>query len=242
MATKNYAVPPHPSAFSGITNLKRLYPKTPLKRIKSKLTALDTYTRHKEAKPVKHYNPYVVRVALQLLQLDLLDVRQLSEDNDGIKYILMIIDTFSRRAWAIPLPNKQTATVSTAFGNFLDDELTSAQRDRVERVLSDRGREFTGKKFQTLLREENIIPSHPNDHAPHIERFNRSIQRILYSYLTEKNTHRYIDRLDDIMATYNNRPHSAHGFTPQRALTRANARRVNYVLEAKLEKRLRPDK
>jgi hypothetical protein len=41
-------------------------------------------------------------------QLDvyLVDMQPLSKDNDGIKYLLVAIDVFSRYAWVEPLKNK----------------------------------------------------------------------------------------------------------------------------------------
>lgn len=236
---KNYTTLGDPSAFSGLANLAARYPKKTRSQLANVLAGIDTYSRHKEAKPVKRYNPYIVRASLQLLQLDLLDVRQLANQNDGVKYILMIIDTFSRRAWGFPLRNKQAQGVVEAFENFLDVTLLSRQKKKVERVLTDRGREFNNRRFQAFLRERNISLSHPNEHAPHVERLNRSIQRILYAHLTEEGTRRYIDRLDDVFNSYNKRPHSAHNMPPEKALAPANDRKVKYVLAAKLEKHLR---
>jgi malonyl CoA-acyl carrier protein transacylase len=43
----------------------------------------------------------------QQLDVDLADMRQsLSKDNEGMKYLLVAIDVFSRYAWVEPLKNK----------------------------------------------------------------------------------------------------------------------------------------
>ena len=46
---------------------------------------------------------------------DLVDMQYYSRTNKGFKYILMIIDVFSKYGWAIPLKNKTSAEVVRAF-------------------------------------------------------------------------------------------------------------------------------
>ena len=54
--------------------------------------------------------------------MDLIDVQKFSEHNDGYKYIMTIIDCFSRYAMAIPMKSKRTAEViarlSKAFKEY----------------------------------------------------------------------------------------------------------------------------
>ena len=235
---RDYTTPPHPSAFGGVGKLRQLYPNVSETELRRRLSAVDAYTRHKEAKPVSLHNPVIVRYRLQLLQLDLLNVTRFKNENDGVAYLLMIIDTFSRRAWALPLRNKQGSSAAAAFRTFLQNELSEEQRRRVERVLTDRGKEFTSGEFQNVLKEAGIQFSHPKRHAPHVERLVRSFKRILYSFVTERDDPRYLDALPDLVATYNARPHAAHGLAPERAFAKANARRVNYALAARQEKQL----
>ena len=238
---KSYTSLSGPASYGGLGAAASRFPHQKRTRLAQALSGIDSYSRHKQWRPVHRFNPYVVRVPLQLVQLDLLDVKLLAENNDGVKFLLMILDTFSRRAWAFPLLNKLANTVKNAFERFLDTVLSKPQRLAIERVLCDRGKEFDNGLFKNFLRQRNIILSHPNAHAPHVERLNRSVQRILYSYLSEKGTKRYINRLSDIMRVYNSRPHSAHGLPPVQALAPRNTRRVNYVLEAKLLDRIEPD-
>lgn len=235
---RDYTGPPHPAAFSGLGKLRKLYPDKSERELKKTLSGIDAYTRHKEPKPVKKYNPVVVRYRLQLLQLDLLNVDDFEDENDGVKYLLMIVDTFSRKAWCLPLRNKEAPSVLAAFGEFLERTLPANLRDKVERVLCDRGKEFNNGEFKSLLREHGIELSHPNRHAPHVERLNKSFQRILYAYMTERRTRRYLDKLPSLLASYNGRPHSAHGLSPEDAFKKINARRVNYALAAKQEEQL----
>lgn len=53
-------------------------------------------------------------------QADLVEMIPYSSENKGMKYILTVIDTFSKFAWAIPLKSKACAHVTTAFKSLLD--------------------------------------------------------------------------------------------------------------------------
>ena len=46
---------------------------------------------------------------------DLMDMKKFSKENNGYKYLLDVIDTFSKFVWAAPIKNKDGATVSKAF-------------------------------------------------------------------------------------------------------------------------------
>ncbi len=46
------------------------------------------------------------------------------------------------------------------------------------------------------------------------ERFNRTLKTIIAHYFTSHNTHRWVDKLQDFVDTYNNRIHSSIGMTP----------------------------
>ena len=50
---------------------------------------------------------------------DLVEMQKYSKWNKGIKYLLMVIDVFSKYGWIIPLKDKKTESVSTAFDLFL---------------------------------------------------------------------------------------------------------------------------
>ena len=45
----------------------------------------------------------------------------ISKYNKGIRYLLCVIDLFSRYAWVIPLKNKKGESIFEGFENILDD-------------------------------------------------------------------------------------------------------------------------
>ena len=46
---------------------------------------------------------------------DLVEMQRFSDWNKGIKYLLMVIDVFSKSGWIEPLKNKKGETVASAF-------------------------------------------------------------------------------------------------------------------------------
>ena len=46
---------------------------------------------------------------------DLVEMQRFSDWNKGIKYLLMVIDVFSKFGWIEPLENKKGETVASAF-------------------------------------------------------------------------------------------------------------------------------
>ena len=86
----------------------------------------------------------VVTQPLQRVGIDL--IGKLSPSRSGNCYILTIVDHFTRFVQAYPLPNKQSATVSKAFMDFV------CRYGCPEHVVSDRGSEFTSNVFHELLK------------------------------------------------------------------------------------------
>ena len=51
--------------------------------------------------------------------LDLLDLKDyVHENNRGYRYVLVIIDNFSKFGWTVPLRNKNAQTIKDSFENI----------------------------------------------------------------------------------------------------------------------------
>src|SRR5277367_5019052 len=65
-----------------------------------------TYSLHKRAMLRFSTRPYKVAGIDQQWQADLVEMIPYEEVNDGYKYMLTVIDLFSRFAWVVPIKNK----------------------------------------------------------------------------------------------------------------------------------------
>ena len=54
---------------------------------------------------------------------DLADMQAFSSFNKGFKYILTVIDVFSKHAWAIPIKDKTAISVTKAFEKMISDRI-----------------------------------------------------------------------------------------------------------------------
>lgn len=208
----------HPIAFSGINQSSRI-----TTNAQEELSHIDSYTRHRFAAKPRHRNPIYVYGKRELIQADLADVRHLAKYNQGVAYLLIVIDTFSRKIWVRPLKTKHTALVVRNMKNILDEMNT-----HVKRLLTDRGGEFTSTQFRALLRDYNINYQLSNSEikAPHVERVIGTLKHLMHQYLTENETYTYIDHIGAIVDTYNGRQHTAHKLSPNDADMDANRTRV----------------
>jgi len=224
---RNWKSGKHPISFSGITNIQRYYPGVSKKLIEDAIAGIDTYTLFREEKTPRAYNPIFVRNKREIIQSDLIDLINLHESNDGYKYILVVIDTFSRYAWVEPLKTKSSNDVLEAFKK-IEARMPGGLG---KSLMTDQGKEYVNKQFQNYIRNAGVEVIIPNHKCPHVERFNRTFQNLLYKYMEEAETTKYIDKLNDLASLYNNRYHRIIRTTPFQAEKPENYEKVLNALE-----------
>ena len=164
--------------------------------------------------------------------LDFLDLKDYGlENNRGYRYVLVIIDNFSKFGWTIPLKNKKSQTIKDSFENIL---ISSKRSPKL--IESDRGRELYNNIFQDFLNENNIKLYSRNSSygAVFAERFNRTIMDLLKKIVFEQGDAKWIDILPTITKQYNNKVHSSTKLTPIQASLKKNE---GYVYKNLLDKR-----
>ncbi|RWS18941.1 hypothetical protein B4U80_00593, partial [Leptotrombidium deliense] len=122
-----YYDPKNPGAFSTAEKLfekAKLYsPTLTLNEVKEWLSGELTYTLHKPARRHFTRNRIIVEGIDEQWQADLVDMQQFQSENNGNKYILTVIDVFSKYAWAEPVKNKSSANVVKAFTKIFKDRI-----------------------------------------------------------------------------------------------------------------------
>jgi hypothetical protein len=148
----NYLKTSSPISFSGLNSIYNHYNGVlSYDNIRQFLASVESYTLHREYKNLRRNPSYSYFRRFQF-QVDLIDIRNLSEWNDGNNYILSVIDTFSRKAWIEPVKKKTSIEVLNAFENIL--------RRAVETPVSlvaDKGSELRNKYFINFCRQRKII-------------------------------------------------------------------------------------
>ena len=75
--------------------------------------------------------------------VDLADMSLISKFNKGIKYLLCVIDLFSRYSWVIPLKNEKGDIIVEGFKIIL-----KSSHRKPNKIWADHGKEFYINKFQ----------------------------------------------------------------------------------------------
>ena len=154
---------------------------------------------------------------------DLVDMQYYSRTNKGFKYLLMIIDVFSKYGWAIPLKNKSSAEIVRAF-----TELWNSGQKPPKFLWTDKGKEFVNKQFRTLLEEKKVhlYWTENEEKSSIVERWNRTIKRNMWKYFTKNRTGVYLNILPDLIEKYNNTKHRSINTTPSDARKPSNYQHV----------------
>jgi Integrase core domain/Chromo (CHRromatin Organisation MOdifier) domain len=236
-----YKNPENSGSFGGVQPLyvqaKKLIPHIKFSDVKEWLSSQDTYTLHKQAyRKFKRNKIYVAGIDHQW-ELDLVDMQQHSIHNNGYKYMLTCIDSFSKYAWAIPIKDKGAKSVSQAFASILNSKRMPY------RVRTDKGKEFVNSQFSNLLNNRGIefFTSQNEDiKCAIVERFNRTLKSRMYRYFTENKTRKWIDIVDNLVSSYNKSRHRSIKTAPINVTleNESNIRAVLYGTESAKQPKL----
>jgi len=203
-----YYDPNHPASYQGVSKVYQQVLKEgkyPLKRdqVKEWLQGQEPYSLHKSVKREFRRGEVVVAGIDDQFEADLVSLIPYAGDNDGVQFLLAVIDTFSRYAWAEPLVNKTAQVTIDAFKKIF------AQGRVPKKVRSDRGKEFTATAVRKFFDDRGIrqIFTGNEKQANYAERFIKTLKNKLFRFMTYNRTGRYIDVLPKIVRSYNNTFH-----------------------------------
>ena len=154
---------------------------------------------------------------------DLVEIQKYSKWNKGIKYLLMVIDVFSKYGWIEPLKDKKTESVSLAF-----DKIFKKSKRKPEKLWTDKGSEFISKHFKALLKKHNITLYHTQNEEKSsiVERWNKTMKNKMWKMFLANNNTVYWVKLDKLVDDYNNTYHSSIKMTPTEASKKENEKQV----------------
>ena len=141
-----------------------------------------------------------------------------TSNKKGFRYVIVIIDNFSKCLWVIPIKNKNSQTITIEFSNNLT---TSKQSGKIE---NNRGLEFHNNIFQNFLKAENKQQySSFTDKDPGVaERVKRTVRNFLKKPLFKKRNADCLSELPSVMKKYNNTIHHSIKMTPIQASKKSN--------------------
>ena len=139
-----------------------------------------------------------------------------SKLNRGIKYLLAVIDIFSKYDWLIPLKDKPGKSVASALETIFKEI-------KPEKMWVDKGKEFYKKNVKDLIK---LYPTENDEKSSVVERWIRTMKEKMWKYFSVYSTNVYINVLPDLVREYNNTRYSSIKMTPVKASKKENELRV----------------
>ena len=137
--------PKHPASFTGPSKLYKAVRqegkyKITLKKIKDWLRNVDAYSLQETARRKFPRARVVVEGLDSMFDVDLADVQNLAKYNDQYRYLIIMIDIFSRFLWVVPLKDKKGASLVKGLSGIFE------KGRKPQTLRSDRGGKEISKK------------------------------------------------------------------------------------------------
>jgi hypothetical protein len=143
-----YLDPAQHGSLGSVAKYRRATGKSQLEALDD-LQQLDAYTIHKPKRSRFKRNPVIVTDSKQQFQADLMDVQKISKLNKHRKYVLVVIDCFSKRACCVPILNKTGGKVAEGFEQVFT-ELGIPDKLQVDRGETGLGNLYNNSIIQPL--------------------------------------------------------------------------------------------
>uniref|UniRef100_A0A3Q2QXS5 Integrase catalytic domain-containing protein n=1 Tax=Fundulus heteroclitus TaxID=8078 RepID=A0A3Q2QXS5_FUNHE len=153
---------------------------------------------------------YQAGAPMDRLHLDILGPFPIS--SSGNKYILVIMDQFTRWVEAFPVPDQGAETTARMLvNNFL------ARFGAPLELHTDQGRNFESVLFKSIcqlfqISKTRTTPYHPASNGQ-VERFNRTLLQMIRCYV-DQNQKNWDEHLSLLTAAYRSAQNSSTGFSP----------------------------
>ena len=121
--------------------------------------------------------------------------------NKNVKYLLCVIDVFTKYAWVKPFKDKKGKTIPNAF-----TEIVNKSNHKPNKLWVDQGREFYNKLMQERLKNNDILmySTHNEGKSVIAERFIRTLNSKIYKKMTANDSKFYFGYLNKLVDQYNN--------------------------------------
>ena len=125
----------------------------------------------------KVHAPFIDNV----FDVDLADMQLISKFNKWIRFLLCIIDVFSKYARFIDLKDKKSTGNTNAFHKILDESTRKPNK-----IWVDKGNKFHNRSIKPFLQSKNteIYSTYNEGKFVVVERFTRTLKNKIYKYMT----------------------------------------------------------
>lgn len=167
---------------------------------------------HRPARKIFPRRSVITRFKDDLWQADLMDMQSHSNQNLGFKYILVVIDTYTKYVWVESLKNKTGKECTKGMLNIL-------KQANPKLLQTDNGTEFYNNQFQDLMKKYKIkhYSSYSVIKCSIGERVIRTLKNNIYKHFTATGTWNWYNTISKIINNYNHTKHRTIKCTPYEA-------------------------
>ena len=180
--------------------------------IKNLFRKNENYQLTRRIKPVGKSQRIVSKAPNNIWQMDHLE---LNRTRGNYRYLLNVIDLFSRYGWSIPVTSKDTEHTINALNSILN----SIRPMKPKLLQMDNAQEYLAREMKQFLRDKNIKMRYTTTYKPQengvVERFNQTLLEGLKKYFVRNNNKTWIDYIEDVVLNYNDTKHSTTEFAPE---------------------------
>lgn len=188
-------------------------------RIRQFLNNEDSYSLYKPIRKTFPRSKVKVNTIDSMWDGDLADVSNIASHNDGYKFLLVLNDIFSRYLFIVPLKNKHHQNIVDGL------KLVFQKRRKPNTLRTNKGSEFKNRWVKAFLKKEGIhaIYTQNETKANYAERVIRTKKNLMYRYFMKNRIYRFINILQDLVKSYNKRPHRSLGGNAPANVNKENA-------------------
>ena len=112
--------------------------------------------------------------------VDLADMQSVSRYNKGFKYLLCVIDLFSKYARVVPIKDKKGTSIVKAFKKII------SKKRNPNKIWVDQGSEFYNQSFKDFLKINDIemYSTFHEGKSVVAERFIRTLKNKIFKHMT----------------------------------------------------------
>ena len=120
---------------------------------------------------------------------DLVDMQAFSKFNRGVKYLLAVIDIFSKYGWLIPLKDKTGKSVASALKIIFKER-------KPEKMWVDEDKEFYNEDVKDSIK---LYSTENEEKSSVVERWIRTMKEQMWKYFSANSTNVDINALPDLV-------------------------------------------
>lgn len=165
---------------------------------------------HKPARRKYTRRKVTLKGISDLFQADLVEMGAYARENQGMKYILTMINCFTKFAFAVPLKSKSGVDVAHALEPIL-------KKHPMKHLQTDQGKEFFNRHVNAVVKKYkvNLYSTYSDLKASIVERFNRTLKERMWKMFTARGSHEWVSLLPGLLKRYNNTVHSTIKMKPK---------------------------